>query len=71
LAPAQRAEVEAWRKSHRWHPNQLRHGYATKARKLFSLEHAGAALGHAKMSATEIYAERDASLANEVAARIG
>lgn len=54
-----------------WHPNQLRHGYATRARKLFSLEHAGAALGHSKMSATEIYAERDAGLAMEVAAKIG
>lgn len=54
-----------------WHPHQLRHAHATKVRKLFSLEHAGATLGHAKMSATEIYAERDAGLAVEVAARIG
>ena len=38
---------------------------------MFGLEHAGAALGHAKMSATEIYAERDAGLALEVAAKIG
>jgi integrase len=54
-----------------WHPNQLRHTFATKARKQFSLEHAGASLGHSKVSATEIYAERDAGLAVEVAARIG
>ncbi|MFO0803438.1 MAG: site-specific integrase [Gemmataceae bacterium] len=54
-----------------WHPNQLRHAHATKVRKVFSLEHAGAALGHSKMSATEIYAERDAGLALEVAAKIG
>jgi integrase len=66
-----RAELKTWQDAHRWHPNQLRHSYATKARKLFSLEHAGAALGHAKMSATEIYAERDAGLAIEVAARMG
>ena len=54
-----------------WHPNQLRHTHATKVRKAFTLEHAGAALGHSKMSATEIYAERDAGLAVEVAARLG
>ena len=54
-----------------WHPNQLRHGHATRVRKLFSLEHAGAALGHSKMSATEIYAERDAGLAVEVASKLG
>jgi len=54
-----------------WHPNQLRHSYATKARKMFSLEHAGAALGHSKMSVTEVYAERDGALAATVAAKIG
>jgi integrase len=54
-----------------WHPNQLRHTHATKVRKAFTLEHAGAALGHSKMSATEIYAERDAGLAVEAAAKLG
>ena len=54
-----------------WHPNQLRHTHATKVRKTFGLESAGASLGHTKMSATEIYAERDAGLALEVAAKIG
>jgi len=54
-----------------WHVNQLRHSYATAARRLFDLEHAGAALGHTKMSATEIYAERDGALAAKVAAKIG
>jgi integrase len=71
LTAEQRDRVKAWRKAHRWHPNQLRHGYATKARKQFSLEHAGAALGHSKLSVTEVYAERDAGLAAAVAARIG
>lgn len=71
LTTTERAEVKAWRKAHHWHPLQLRHSYATKTRRMFSLEHAGAALGHAKMSATEIYAERDAGLALEVATRIG
>jgi len=59
------AEVEHWA------PNQLRHSHGTKVRKAFTLEHAGAALGHTKMSATEIYAERDAGLALEVAAKLG
>lgn len=54
-----------------WHPYQLRHAFATKTRKAFGLEHAGAALGHTKMSATEVYAERDAALAATVAAEIG
>jgi len=71
LTPEQRAEAEAWRKKHHWCPLQLRHTFATTTRKLFNLEHAGAALGHSKMSATEVYAERDAGLALEVAARIG
>ena len=71
LTTEQRTAVKAWRKVHRWAPNRLRHSYGTRARKLFSLEHAGAALGHSKMSATEIYAERDAGLAMEVAAKLG
>ncbi len=54
-----------------WHPNQLRHTHATKVRKQFGLEHAGAARGHSKMSATEVYAERDAGLAVEVAIKLG
>jgi integrase len=71
LTPAEQAEVKVWRKAHRWHPNQLRHSYATKTRKVFGLEHAGAALGHSKMKVTEVYAERDAGLALEVAVRLG
>jgi integrase len=54
-----------------WHPHQLRHSHATIVRKEFGLEHAGATLGHAKLSATEIYAERDAALAVTVAAKLG
>lgn len=68
---AWRARLSVWRKEHAWAPNQLRHQHGTKVRKAFSLEHAGAALGHAKMSATEIYAERDAGLALEVAKKLG
>jgi site-specific recombinase XerC len=55
----------------RWAPNQLRHNHATDVRRQYGLEAAGAALGHAKMSVTEIYAERDETLALRVAAEIG
>lgn len=54
-----------------WTPNQLRHSFATRARAAFGLEAAGAAIGHAKMSATEVYAERDSALASLVARAIG
>jgi integrase len=67
----EREEVKLWQKKHQWHPNRLRHSHATKVRKEFGLEAAGAALGHSKMSATEIYAERDAQLALNVAAKLG
>jgi integrase len=71
LDKTQQDEVNAWRKSHRWHPYRLRHSFATKARKAQGLEAAGAALGHTRMSATEVYAERDQELAVSVAAKIG
>lgn len=54
-----------------WHPHQVRHTHATEVRRKFGLEAAGAALGHARMSATEIYAERDQGLAERVAAEVG
>lgn len=54
-----------------WSPNQLRHTHGTTVRKLYGLEAAGAALGHTKMSATQIYAERDGQLAERVAREVG
>jgi hypothetical protein len=71
LNEQQKAQLVKWQQQHRWHPNQLRHSHATKVRKEFGLEAAGAALGHSKMSITEIYAERDAGLATAVAAKLG
>ena len=65
LVAAEKAGVQ------HWHPYQLRHSYATKVRKYHGLEAAGAALGHTRMSATEVYAERDEQLAVSVAAKIG
>ncbi len=65
------AERRAWKKAHRWAPNRLRHTAATEIRKRFGLEAAQVALGHAKADVSQIYAERDLSLAERVAAEIG
>jgi integrase len=54
-----------------WHPNRLRHTFATEIRKAHGLEAAQVLLGHAKANVTEVYAERDLSLAARVAAAIG
>ena len=49
-------EVKAWRKAHRWHPNQLRHTFATRVRKQHGLEAAQVLLGHSKLDTTALYA---------------
>jgi integrase len=54
-----------------WHPHQLRHVAATQTRKRFGLEHAQAVLGHARADVTQIYAERDLTLAERVALEVG
>ncbi|MCA8989787.1 MAG: site-specific integrase, partial [Planctomycetaceae bacterium] len=54
-----------------WTPNQLRHTYATIIRKRFGLEAAQILLGHSKADVTQIYAERDAKLAEKVAREVG
>ena len=71
LSEDQRVELMAWRKEHRWHPNQLRHTVATEVRARFGLEAAQAVLGHAKADVTQVYAERDLSKAAEVMRQIG
>jgi integrase len=71
LTPAQQAEVEAWRKAHRWHPNQLRHSFATRVRQEHGLEAAQVLLGHARADVTQVYAERNEQLARAVAVKIG
>ncbi len=55
----------------RWSPNRLRHSAGTEIRKQFGLEAAQVSLGHAKADVTQVYAERDAELAEEVARKIG
>lgn len=71
LTPAERAKVAAWRAARRWHPNQLRHAFATRVRKEYGPEAAQVLLGHARADVTQVYAERDQARAAEVAARIG
>ncbi len=48
-----------WRKSHRWHPHQLRHNAAAELRKEFGLEAGRIILGHCSAVITEVYAEKD------------
>jgi integrase len=71
LTPEQTDRVKGWRKDHRWHPNQLRHAFATRVRKEHGLEAAQVLLGHARADVTQVYAERNQQLASEVVARIG
>ena len=55
----------------RWSLNSLRHSAGTEIRKRFGLEAAQMSLGHSKANVTQMYAERDAELAREVARKIG
>lgn len=53
-----------------WSPNQLRHGIATELARAAGIEAAQRWLGHAKLSATQIYAERSAAELLELAAQV-
>ena len=54
-----------------WHPNQLRHTFATEVRKAHGLEAAQVLLGHARADVTQVYSERNLALAVQVAAVMG
>ncbi len=54
-----------------WHPNQLRHSFATEVRKAYGLEAAQVLLGHERADVTQVYAEKNLDLARRVAAAIG
>jgi integrase len=54
-----------------WHPNQLRHAFATLVRAAFDLDTAKSVLGHSSPTTTEVYAERDAVKAAEAAKKLG
>jgi integrase len=64
-------ELKAWRNSQRWNPNQLRHAAATEIRKRFGLEAAQVTLGHANADVTQVYAERDMTLAAKIMKDVG
>ncbi len=55
----------------RWSHNRLRHTAATEVRKRFGLEAAQVVCGHQSADVTQVYAERDVSLAKEVAKSVG
>ena len=59
------------RKVPHWHPNQLRHLFATRIRKAHGLEAAQVLLGHARADVTEIYAEKNLELAVRIASAVG
>lgn len=71
LTTAQRDSVKVWQREHHWHPNQLRHTFATRVRKQHGLEAAQVLLGHARADVTQVYAERNEGLAATIAASIG
>ena len=54
-----------------WHPNQLRHSFATRIRRQFGLEVARVMLGHETVACAELYAERDAAIAASIASKVG
>ncbi|WP_423838861.1 tyrosine-type recombinase/integrase [Symmachiella dynata] len=54
-----------------WSPNRLRHNAATRIRKEFGIEAAQIILGHSKVDATQVYAERDESRAEKIMKKTG
>jgi hypothetical protein len=71
LTADQKSELHAWRKRHRWHPNQLRHAKATEIRREAGLDAARAVLGHRSPQITEVYAEIDVNKAAAVMEQLG
>jgi len=54
-----------------WHPNQIRHTFATRVREQYGLEAAQCMLGHTRADVTQVYAERNLGLAVRVAGEVG
>ena len=68
---AGRLRVHTHRPRRGVHPNQLRHLFATEVRKAHGLEAAQVLLGHSRADVTQVYAERNLTLAARVANEIG
>ncbi len=62
---------KAWRAANTWHPHQLRHNAATNLRKQHGLEAAQVILGHKTLTVTQVYAEKDAEVAERVMLEVG
>jgi integrase len=71
LTPEQRTELMVWRPEEAWHPNRLRHSFATRLRKEFGLDATREVLGHTDAATTAVYAERDKSLAADAMRQVG
>ena len=71
LTADEHAELEAWRKQHRWHVHQLRHNAATFLRSEFGLDVAAAVLGHRSLAVTNGYAETNSRAAAAAMQKIG
>ncbi len=63
--------AEEWRAEWCWAPNQLRHSFATELRKSESLDVVAAALGHSKITTSQVYAENNLAAAAAVIGKIG
>jgi len=63
--------LTAWKREHRFHPHQLRHNAATYLAKTFGIEAAQTVLGHATLTVTQVYAERDYAKAAEIMKQVG
>ncbi|GAB5403914.1 MAG: site-specific integrase [Aureliella sp.] len=54
-----------------WHPSQIRHTVATAIRRDHGLEAVAVSLGHSEVATSQIYAEKDESLAIKIAREMG
>lgn len=54
-----------------FHPHQIRHTVGTEIRRRYGLEAAQAALGHAELGVTQVYAERDMERARSIMREVG
>jgi integrase len=54
-----------------WHPLQLRHTFATEIRRQYGLEPVQALLGHERLTTSQIYAEKNLTLAERIAGEVG
>lgn len=54
-----------------WHPNQLRHAFASRVKRQLGIDAARAALGHTTADTTQLYLDRDRELARRVALEVG